>query len=90
MSFRNLAALGSVLMFTSSALASPPRVHRGPTAPKLFKTRTLAPKPRETASAETARPAEGAAGEVANTGPQTTPVEAAPASEAPASSPANQ
>ena len=50
MSLRKLTALGSVLLITSSALASPPRVHRGPTAPKLFKTRTAAPKPRENAS----------------------------------------
>ena len=45
MCFGGAVKLGSVLLVTTSALASPPRVHRGPTAPKLFVQRVSPSRP---------------------------------------------
>ena len=54
MRYRNLVVLGVVLVVTTAAFAGP-RLHRGPTAPKLFKTRTPSPKPKATALAKPER-----------------------------------
>ena len=43
---RQFVVLTSTLLLTTAAFAGP-RIHRGPTSPKLFKSRTAAaPKPR--------------------------------------------
>ena len=50
MRFGKLITLASILLITTSAFASP-RIHRGPTCPKLFKSRTPA-KPKTQTAAE--------------------------------------
>ena len=44
-----------ILSVSVAAAHAAPRVHRGPTSPRLFRTRTAAPKPRTIAHIDTER-----------------------------------
>ena len=62
MRLRSVASLGSIIVLASTALASPPRVHRGPTCPKLFSPRV--PSPASKPAPKVARGPQSEAGAV--------------------------
>jgi len=57
MQFGKFASVASALIFCATAAVAyaAPRVHRGPTSPRLFRTRATTPKPRAMAHIDAGR-----------------------------------